>query len=165
MAASSVCASCLRALRLQTRAHLPPPSRSPLNLPQRQHTLTPSHRALTTSTRHLAQQPKPPTPTPTATPPPPPPPPAAFASLATTLRASTTPLLRSTTEPYAAYGSTELLFQSCSAQCSYTIPSLHLSPPQPAPKNAAGEDIGVGEGWWVTPKSEGGLGLEVTFNT
>ncbi|KAK0276537.1 Serine carboxypeptidase 3 [Friedmanniomyces endolithicus] len=166
MAASSVCASCLRALRLQSRTHLPPPSRSPLNLPQRQHALTPSPRALSTSTRHLAQQqspqPKPSTATP---PPPPPPPPAAFAALATTLRASTTPLLRSTTEPYAAYGSTELLFQSCAAQCSYTIPSLLLSPPQPPPKNAAGEDIGVGEGWWVTPKSEGGLGLEVTFNT
>ncbi|TKA45377.1 hypothetical protein B0A54_04473 [Friedmanniomyces endolithicus] len=159
MAASSVCASCLRVLRQQTRAHHPPPPRSPLRIPQRQHTLAPSPRALTTSTRHLAQQPQ------TQTPTPPPPPPAAFASLATTLRASTTPLLRATTEPYAAYGSTELLFQSCATQCSYSIPSLLLTPPVPAPKNAGGEDIGVGEGRWVTPKSQGGLGLEVTFNS
>ncbi|TKA81926.1 hypothetical protein B0A55_01923 [Friedmanniomyces simplex] len=182
MAASSVCASCLRALRQQARTQLPAPAPRTAFKPtaQRQHLLP--HRALSTSPRALNEQHRSPTASTTPTPPPPPssstnPPsnaplsssspstPAGFDTLATTLRDSTAPLLRQTTEPYIAYGSTATLFRACAAQCSYTIPALLASPPQPPPKNAAEEDVGVGEGWWVTPKPNGGLGLDVTFNT
>ncbi|KAK3634044.1 Serine carboxypeptidase 3 [Elasticomyces elasticus] len=149
MAASSVCSSCIRALRQQA----PKVSRTA----QRQHLLSP--RAFTTSTRALdAKAPPPP-----AANAPPPSSPAGFAQLASTLRHS--PLRKTAVEPYIAYGSTEDLFRACSAQCSYTIPSVLATPPEPAPKNAAEEDVGVGEGWWVEPKSAGGLGLDVTFNT
>lgn len=73
--------------------------------------------------------------------------------------------LPAATEPYVAYGATEELFKSCAATCSYTIPAANEKPPQPAPKNERGEDVGVGEGWWFTPKTAGGLELPVTFNT
>lgn len=73
--------------------------------------------------------------------------------------------LRGTTEPYIAYGSTEDLFLECSKQCSYTIPSALEMPPQPPPQNEAGDHLGEGSGWWLTPKAKGGLGLEVTFNS
>ncbi|KAK5726640.1 Serine carboxypeptidase 3 [Elasticomyces elasticus] len=150
MAASSVCPSCIRALRQQA-------SKS-FRTAQRQHLLSP--RAFTTSTRTLDAKAAPPPPAANA---PPPSSPAGFAQLASTLRHS--PLRKTAVEPYIAYGSTEDLFRACSAQCSYTIPSVLATPPEPAPKNAAEEDVGVGEGWWVEPKSAGGLGLDVTFNT
>ncbi|KAK4898709.1 Serine carboxypeptidase 3 [Elasticomyces elasticus] len=124
MAASSVCSSCIRALRQQA----PKSSRTA----QRQHLLSP--RAFTTSTRTLdAKAPPPP-----AANAPPPSSPAGFAQLASTLRHS--PLRKTAVEPYIAYGSTEDLFRACSAQCSYTIPSVLATPPEPAPKNAAEED-------------------------
>lgn len=75
------------------------------------------------------------------------------------------PVLRSTTEPYIAYGSTEDLFLECSRQCSYTVPTALETPPAPPKMNEAGEHLGEGSGWWLTPKSRGGLGLEVTFNS
>jgi len=50
-------------------------------------------------------------------------------------------------------------------QCSYTIPSAHLSPPQPPPENAAGEHVGVGTGWWFDTRAEGGIALPVTFSS
>ena len=158
MSSSSVCTACLRALRQQARQEL---QRSP-NTPRIQ-----ALRAFSTARNHR-QQAAPPTKRP---PPPPPPPPKAksasaapegFSQLAASLRTSSA--LRGTTEPYIAYGSTEDLFRTCAAQCNYTIPSILATPPEPAPKNAGGEDIGVGEGWWLTPKAQGGLGLDVTFN-
>ncbi|KAK3062323.1 Serine carboxypeptidase 3, partial [Teratosphaeriaceae sp. CCFEE 6253] len=60
---------------------------------------------------------------------------------------------------------TEDLFRACAATCAYTIPAVLASPPAPPPKNAAQEDVGVGEGFWVTPTQQGGLGLDVTFNS
>ena len=73
--------------------------------------------------------------------------------------------LKSTTEPYVAYGSTETLFAECSRQLSYTVPAVLKNPPEPTPRNAAGEDIGEGDGWWLRSRENGGLGLDVTFNT
>lgn len=70
-----------------------------------------------------------------------------------------------TTEPYIAYGSTEDLFAACAATCNYTIPSRTLKPPQSPPRTTSGEDLGEGSGWWFTPKEQGGLGLDVTFNS
>jgi cytochrome b pre-mRNA-processing protein 3 len=71
--------------------------------------------------------------------------------------------LKQTTEPYIAYGTTSTLLAECSKQINYTIPSALANPKQPAPQNSAGENVGEGAGWWYTPKSQGGLGLEVTF--
>ncbi|KAK4561662.1 Serine carboxypeptidase 3 [Recurvomyces mirabilis] len=169
MASKSICTSCLRTLRQQA-----PPRTQRLASINRSFTTAPPRRRNEQST------------TTTTTPPPPPPPsssnpipqpsstsPNLASNLASTLRHN--PALKSTTEPYIAYGSTETLFLACQSQCSYTIPSVLATPPAPAPKNAGGEDVGVGEGWWMTPKStttsstsqgiEGGLGLEPTFNT
>lgn len=73
--------------------------------------------------------------------------------------------LHRTTEPYVAYGGTEYLFEECNRQCAYTIGSA-LSSPAATPKmNEAGDHLGEGSGWWLEPKSKGGLGLEVTFNS
>ncbi|KAK5118399.1 hypothetical protein LTR62_002913 [Meristemomyces frigidus] len=162
MASKSTCTFCLRALRYQT------PTTTRLTALQR--TLT------TTPRQHLELEPKKPTTPPTKRQPPPPPsatkPPTtstttSSADLATNLASSLrhNAALRSTTEPYIAYGSTETLFLACSAQANYTIPSVLATPSTHAPKNAGGEDVGVGEGWWMTPKTSGALGLEATFNT
>ncbi|KAF2862423.1 hypothetical protein K470DRAFT_228609 [Piedraia hortae CBS 480.64] len=67
-------------------------------------------------------------------------------------------------EPYMAYSGSEQLFSSILKHCNYHIPARHQSPPEAPPKNAAGEDVGVGEGWWFETREKGGLGLEVTFN-
>lgn len=83
------------------------------------------------------------------------------ASLAQTLRKNA----RGTTEPYVAYGGTEELFKECARQCSYTIPTALEKEPIDPPRTAAGEDLGVGEGWWFQPKQEQGLGLDATFNS
>lgn len=100
-------------------------------------------------------------------PPPPPqssaPPEDAIKQFASTLRSSNT--LRSTTEPYVAYGGTEELFASCAKQCNYTIPNALKTPKEDPPSNAAGEQLGQGTGWWYEAKAHGGLGLDVTFNT
>lgn len=159
MASTFISTPCLRALR---------------NLPRqicyRDTSKASSTRAFTTSLRSF-QEPKP-----QRRPPPPPPPkeyassssqqpkPDTFASLASTLR--TTQTFRSTTEPYVAYGSTEELYHLCSQPLAYTIPSRNANPPVPGPQNAAGEDLGVPSDpntFWFRPRSEGGLGLDVTF--
>ncbi|KAI6793534.1 hypothetical protein KC363_g1908 [Hortaea werneckii] len=155
MANTAVCTTCLRTLRNQLRQELR--HASPRAAP-------PSFiRSLTTSAARRAEDSQR-----SAKPPPPPSasaPPSSFdlSNFASSLRKTDT--LRSTTEPYIAYGSTEDLFRACTQQCSYTIPARNQDPPEPAPKNAAQEDVGVGEGWWFQPKEQGGLGLDVTFNS
>ncbi|KAM0712901.1 hypothetical protein Q7P35_000351 [Cladosporium inversicolor] len=149
MSSSTVCTSCIRTLRQQTRRHLLTPQKH-------------SSRALSsTTTRAFAssrsllkdpeqnqqQQPKP-----------------TQAAFLASLRSSSNPIAKATTEPYVAYGATEDLFKACAATCSYTIPAVNEKPPQPAPKNSKGEDIGEGEGWWFAPKTANGLELPVTFN-
>ncbi|PYH76959.1 hypothetical protein BO82DRAFT_358709 [Aspergillus uvarum CBS 121591] len=62
-------------------------------------------------------------------------------------------------ETYVAYGLTQKLFEACSTQAEYTIPQLNKKGGQ-VPKTAAGEDLGVGEGWWYKE-----LGLLPTFST
>ena len=72
-------------------------------------------------------------------------------------------VMRSTTEPYAAYGGTEMLFKECAKQADYTIPNALKKPAAPAPRNEAGEDVGEGSGAWFASKATGGLALPVTF--
>ncbi|RAL15026.1 uncharacterized protein BO97DRAFT_403661 [Aspergillus homomorphus CBS 101889] len=62
-------------------------------------------------------------------------------------------------ETYVAYGMTQKLFEACSSQAEYTIPQLNHKGGQ-VPKTDAGEDLGVGEGWWYEE-----LGLLPTFST
>ncbi|KAL4749364.1 hypothetical protein BDW72DRAFT_134867 [Aspergillus terricola var. indicus] len=62
-------------------------------------------------------------------------------------------------EQYIAYGMTQRLFEACSKQGDYTIPQLEEKGAQ-VPKTEAGEDLGVGEGWWYKE-----LGLVPTFST
>lgn len=88
--------------------------------------------------------------------------PSGLSSIAAHLRA----VSPSTTETYVAYGGTEDLFLECSRQCNYTIPSARAKPPTEPPLTASGEELGVGSGWWLEPKSpHAGLGLTPTFNT
>jgi len=67
----------------------------------------------------------------------------ATAKLANELRENATPI----TETYVAYGATEALFKECARQADYIIPQA-LEKGGEAPRNAAGEDIGQGTGWW-----------------
>lgn len=157
MASKNICTSCLRTLRHQ-------------GLPKQLSTRRIA--AFTTSSTKYASDPKK---NPYAQKPLQPPPPkdwdahtpstdsSPITNFAATLRSNSA--LRSTTEPYIAYGSTEDLFLECSKQCSYTIPSALETPPGTPPQNAAGDHLGAGVGWWLEPKSKGGLGLEVTFNS
>ncbi|KAF9892574.1 Protein cbp3, mitochondrial [Aspergillus nanangensis] len=62
-------------------------------------------------------------------------------------------------ETYVAYGMTQKLFEACSSQADYSIPQLSQKGAQ-VPKTEAGEDLGVGEGWWYQD-----LGLPPTFAT
>ncbi|PYH41887.1 uncharacterized protein BP01DRAFT_359980 [Aspergillus saccharolyticus JOP 1030-1] len=62
-------------------------------------------------------------------------------------------------ETYVAYGLTQKLFEVCSSQADYTIPQLDKKGGQ-VPKTDAGEDLGVGQGWWYKE-----LGLLPTFST
>lgn len=164
MASKTICTSCLRALRLQTRRQLqrnPIPAQSQLLASTTKYSAISTSRQVSTS-RSLSQQ------NPSKEPSPlrfeEIPQPDAITNFAAQVRKSET--FKSTTEPYIAYGSTEDLFRECTKQCNYTIPSrLQQPPPEETPKNAAGEDIGVGEGWWYQSKETGGLGLDVTFNT
>lgn len=157
MASKNICTSCLRTLRHQ-------------GLPKQLSTRRIA--AFTTSSTKYASDPKK---NPYAQQPLQPPPPkdwdahtpstdsSPITNFAATLRSNSA--LRSTTEPYIAYGSTEDLFLECSKQCSYTIPSALETPPGTPPQNAAGDHLGAGVSWWLEPKSKGGLGLEVTFNS
>lgn len=149
MSTSSICTSCIRTLRQQTRRQLLQPQKPSRDLSRA------LSRAFTT-TRTLSQEPTPSSKDPPAAP--------TQASFIASLRSSSNPIAKATTEPYVAYGATEDLFKACAATCSYTIPALSEKPPQPAPKNDKGEDIGLGEGWWFAPKSSAGLELPVTFN-
>ncbi|WPH03033.1 Hypothetical protein R9X50_00590700 [Acrodontium crateriforme] len=158
---SSVCASCLRAIRTQSI------------FASRQRLVIQSSRALsTTRTRYVEPSRQAPKPTASSNPPPPPkeaeqPSRDALSSFARQLRSTNT--LRAATEPLVAYGVTEDLFAHCQKQCTYTVPSLSAKAPSPAPKNAAGEDIGEGSGFWFAASSPHdvtrGLGLDVTFNS
>jgi cytochrome b pre-mRNA-processing protein 3 len=149
MSNSTVCTSCIRTLRQQTRRHLL--QRQPQKTSSLPSIASTTNRAISSSSRTLNnQQQKSPT---------------DQASLIASLRASSNPLAKATTEPYVAYGATEDLFRACAQTCSYTIPAAEEKPPAPAPKNDRGEDVGVGEGWWFAPKSSGGIELPVTFNT
>lgn len=166
MASNTICTSCLRALRRQRGPNNTLPTTLTRQQPHSQHHL----RLFSQQSHRLENQ----QPTSKQTPPPARPfgsPPTSsqpsssdpIASFAQSVRSRNT--FKSTTEPYIAYGSTEDLFAACAAQCSYTIPSRNLKPPQDPPRTAAGEDLGEGTGWWFTPKSHGGLGLDVTFNS
>ncbi|THC91671.1 hypothetical protein EYZ11_008866 [Aspergillus tanneri] len=62
-------------------------------------------------------------------------------------------------ETYVAYGMTQKLFEACSSQADYSIPQLSGKGTQ-ITKTAAGEDLGVGAGWWYED-----LGLIPTFST
>lgn len=50
-------------------------------------------------------------------------------------------------ETYVAYGMTQKLFEACSSQADYKIPQASQKGAE-VPKTEAGEDLGVGEGWW-----------------
>ncbi|KAL4925878.1 uncharacterized protein BDV17DRAFT_270733 [Aspergillus undulatus] len=62
-------------------------------------------------------------------------------------------------ETYVAYGMTQKLYEACSKPGDYSIPQLKEKD-VPVPKTEAGEDLGVGEGWWYQS-----LGLVPTFST
>ncbi|KXT02685.1 hypothetical protein AC578_1152 [Pseudocercospora eumusae] len=155
MSAKTVCTSCLRAMRQQQPRVLQRNITKPIT------SRAPQHRFISSQPERNPDEynRRPPTPkdydrlhdnNP-------------MTNIAASLR--NTSALRSTTEPYIAYGSTEDLFLECSRQCSYTIPSALETPPGKPPQNATGDHLGEGSGWWLTPKSKGGLGLEVTFNS
>ncbi|KAL2221448.1 hypothetical protein M432DRAFT_172731 [Thermoascus aurantiacus ATCC 26904] len=63
------------------------------------------------------------------------------------LAKSVLPRPGTTAETYVAYGFTQKLFEACSAQADYRIPQASQKGAQ-VPKTPAGEDLGVGEGWW-----------------
>lgn len=148
MSSSTVCTSCIRTLRQQTRRHLLAPQKhSSRALSSTANRAFASSRTLLKDPEQKQQPSQP-----------------AQASFLASLRSSSNPIAKATTEPYVAYGATEDLFKACASTCSYTIPAVNAKPPQPAPKNDKGEDIGEGEGWWFAPKSSNGLELPVTFN-
>ncbi|KAE8379530.1 ubiquinol-cytochrome C chaperone-domain-containing protein [Aspergillus bertholletiae] len=62
-------------------------------------------------------------------------------------------------ETYVAYGMTQKLFEACSSQADYSIPQASQKGAQ-VPKSEAGEDLGIGKGWWYED-----LGLVPTFST
>jgi cytochrome b pre-mRNA-processing protein 3 len=158
MSSSTVCTSCIRTLRQQTRRHLLTPqtssSRALSSTANRGFTISgpllkdPEQKKPQQEQNQQSSKSSQPT----------------QASFLASLRSSSNPIAKATTEPYVAYGATEDLFKACAATCSYTIPALNQKPPQPAPKNDKGEDIGLGEGWWFAPKTSNGLELPVTFN-
>ncbi|KAI9055672.1 hypothetical protein LZ554_000615 [Drepanopeziza brunnea f. sp. 'monogermtubi'] len=68
-------------------------------------------------------------------------------------------LSKSTTETYTAYGATELLYKDCAQQADYTITQAQ-NEDEEMPKTEDGEDLGVGEGWWLNEAA-----LKPTFST
>ncbi|KAL1958091.1 hypothetical protein VTO42DRAFT_5131 [Malbranchea cinnamomea] len=60
---------------------------------------------------------------------------------------------------YIAFGATKKLFEACAAQADYTVPQAFQKGAE-IPKTAAGEDLGVGEGWWYKE-----IGLLPTFSS
>jgi cytochrome b pre-mRNA-processing protein 3 len=66
-------------------------------------------------------------------------------------------------ETYVAYGMTQKLFEACSSQADYKIPQASQKGAE-VPKTEAGEDLGVGEGWWYKGKRSlavSGLGYDL----
>ncbi|KAH9211001.1 ubiquinol-cytochrome C chaperone-domain-containing protein [Leptodontidium sp. 2 PMI_412] len=63
------------------------------------------------------------------------------------------------TETYTAYGATELLYKQCARQADYSIAQVPDSEEE-TPKTEDGEDLGTGEGWWLSE-----AGLKPTFST
>lgn len=66
-------------------------------------------------------------------------------------------------ETYVAYGMTQKLFEACSSQADYKIPQASQKGAE-VPKTEAGEDLGVGEGWWYkgeTIVAVSGLGYDL----
>lgn len=59
------------------------------------------------------------------------------------------------TETYTAYGVTELLYKECARQADYTITQAQQAEEE-MPKTEEGEDLGVGDGWWLTGTSPDG---------
>ena len=57
------------------------------------------------------------------------------------------------TETYVAYGTTEALFKECARQADYIVPQTFERGVE-TPKNADGEDIGEGTGWWYESEFE-----------
>ncbi|KAF2196873.1 hypothetical protein GQ43DRAFT_475939 [Delitschia confertaspora ATCC 74209] len=64
-----------------------------------------------------------------------------------------------TTETYAAYGATEVLFKECARHGDYTIPQVNEKNVE-IPTDEAGTHLGVGSGWWYDT-----LELKPTFNS
>ncbi|KAL3419105.1 hypothetical protein PVAG01_09327 [Phlyctema vagabunda] len=62
-------------------------------------------------------------------------------------------------ETYTSYGSTEILYKECAKQATYSIPQAKDEDAE-MPKTEDGEDLGIGEGWWLTE-----AGLKPTFST
>lgn len=151
MALNSICASCLRTLRHQTRREITSLPRTTILASKPFATSTVSRKE---SSLSRSQPPPPPLARPA-------PGDTAIHDIAARLRSAE--ILRSTTEPLVAYGATENLFLECRKQCDYTIPAVLTSPPGEVPKTAAGEELGEGTGWWFEPKAQGGLGLDPTF--
>jgi cytochrome b pre-mRNA-processing protein 3 len=56
------------------------------------------------------------------------------------------------TETYTAYGATEMLYRECAQQADYSITQVPDSEVE-TPKTGDGEDLGIGEGWWLSGKS------------
>lgn len=63
------------------------------------------------------------------------------------------------TETYTAYGATELLYKECARQADYSI-TQDPNSDEDMPKTEDGEDLGVGDGWWLQE-----AGLKPTFST
>jgi cytochrome b pre-mRNA-processing protein 3 len=58
---------------------------------------------------------------------------------------------------------TQKLFEACSSQADYKIPQASQKGTE-VPKTEAGEDLGVGEGWWYKGKRSlavSGLGYDL----
>lgn len=56
------------------------------------------------------------------------------------------------TETYTAYGATENLYKECAAQANYSI-TQEPNSEEEMPKTEDGEDLGVGDGWWLQGRS------------
>jgi len=63
-------------------------------------------------------------------------------------------------ETYIAHGATEALFKECARQADYIVPEAFEGDKE-IPKNAAGEDIGQGTGWWYEGMSPAPTLLQV----
>jgi len=63
------------------------------------------------------------------------------------------------TETYTAYGATENLYKECARQADYSI-TQEPNSEEEMPKTEDGEDLGVGDGWWLQE-----AGLKPTFST